>query len=299
MPANLQRRAQAPRLKFVQLHSAGADADLGRPIWDEVQQGGGEPEVVMATAAGVHIGCIPQYFIMTTLALYHKLQEQIIPTQTEKRWPSDQEVGGRMFIKELRGKTVGILGYGQIGRESARLAHAFGAKIIAANSSGQRKPQEEFRLPGTGDPDGSLPSAWYSTSDPTSLATFLSLTDVLLLALPSTPSTKHILDASTLAHLKPSSILVNIGRGPLVHTPSLLAALDQGKLAGAALDVTDPEPLPDGHALYGRRNVIVTPHLSGRTEGYWDYAMDILEENVARWREGRELVNVVDPKKGY
>jgi phosphoglycerate dehydrogenase-like enzyme len=112
---------------------------------------------------------------MITLALYHKLQEQIIPTQTEKRWPSDKEVGGQMFIQELRTKTVGILGYGhvrlssfirwlmsqrlnamrlQIGRESARLAKAFGAKIIAANTSGKQKAEDGYIVPGTGDPDG-------------------------------------------------------------------------------------------------------------------------------------------------
>jgi phosphoglycerate dehydrogenase-like enzyme len=108
-----------------------------------------------------------------------------------------------------------------------------------------------------------------------------------------------MLDDRTLSYLKPSAIVVNVGRGPLISTPALVKALDEGRIAGAALDVTDPEPLPDGHELYGRRNVIITPHLSGRTELYWDYAMDILEENLRRWTEGRDLVNVVDFKKGY
>jgi phosphoglycerate dehydrogenase-like enzyme len=95
-----------------------------------------------------------QYFIATTLILFHRLQEQIVAGQVDKRWMPADEVGGRMFIRELRGQTVGVLGYGHIGRESARLAHAFGANVIAATSDGVRKPQDGYIIPGTGDPDG-------------------------------------------------------------------------------------------------------------------------------------------------
>ena len=120
----------------------------------------------------------------------------------------------------------------------------------------------------------SIPSAWYSTTDPESFASFLAKSDVILLSLPSTPATTHILNSTTLAHLKPSAVIVNVGRGNAIDTNALVAALDEGKLAGAALDVTEPEPLPDGHPLYGRRNVIITPHLSGLTETYYDRCVD-------------------------
>jgi phosphoglycerate dehydrogenase-like enzyme len=122
---------------------------------------------------------------------------------------------------------------------------------------------------------------------------------VLLIALPSTPATRHIINAARLSQLKPSAVLVNIGRGDLVDTSALLHALDSGALAGAALDVTEPEPLPAGHPLFGRPDVIVTPHLGGRTEVYFERAADILAENVRRWREGAQLVNVVDRERGY
>ncbi|KAF7795289.1 hypothetical protein EIP86_006443 [Pleurotus ostreatoroseus] len=300
-PAALERRAQAPRLRLVQLASAGAERVVASPIWRE--EGGGEGEggrIALATAAGVHTGVIPQYFICTVLALYSRLQEQLLVSQNERRWGADGEFGsGAMFVQELRGKTVGVLGYGHIGREAARLAAAFGARVIAANTSGVRTPQEGYIVPGTGDPDGSIPAAWYASSSPAALAAFLSATDILLLALPSTPATHHILSARTLPALRPSSILVNIGRGDSVDTPALLHALDTRALAGAALDVTDPEPLPAGHPLFGRPNVIVTPHLSGRTVRYWDVAIDILEENVRRMREGREVLNRVDVDRGY
>ena len=154
-------------------------------------------------------------------------------------------------------------------------------------------------IPGTGDAEGSLPTAWYSTSDSTSLQAFLSECDVVLLSLPSTPGTRKILNERTLSYLKPSAVIVNIGRGDAIDTDALVDALDKGRLAGAALDVADPEPLPSGHPLFGRRNVIVTPHLSGRSVKYPDLALDVLITNLERFSEGRELVNVVDPKRGY
>ena len=111
--------------------------------------------------------------------------------------------------------------------------------------------------------DRSLPSQWFSTQDPSSFQSFLSQSDVILISLPSTTATHKILNATTIAHLKPSTVIVNVGRGTTIDTNALVAALNEGRIAGASLDVTDPEPLPHGHTLYGRKNVIITPHLSG------------------------------------
>ncbi|EIN04029.1 hypothetical protein PUNSTDRAFT_108873 [Punctularia strigosozonata HHB-11173 SS5] len=297
LPPSVDRPELVPRLKLVQLTSAGADRALENPLWKSIGKEGGE--VVLTTAAGVHVGPIPQWFIATTLSLYHKLHEQILITHVEKRWPSGDEFGGPMFVQELRGKTVGVLGYGHIGREAARLAKAFGADVLAANSDGKRKRQEGYIVPGTGDVDGSIPSAYYSTTSASSFASFLAKSDVVFLSLPSTPSTRYIMNEKTIAKMKPSAILVNIGRGDLVDTSALVRALDTGIIAGAALDVTDPEPLPPNHTLYGRKNVIITPHLSGRTVKYFDLAVDILVENLDRIKAGKELVNRVDLKRGY
>ena len=144
----------------------------------------------------------------------------------------------------------------------------------------------------------SIPTAYYSTQEPAEFAEFLSKSDVVLLSLPSTPATRYILSSRTIPLLKRSAIVINIGRGDAIESDALVAALDSGSLAGAALDVTDPEPLPDGHPLYGRKNVILTPHLSGRTLKYWDYSLDIFIENLERWKEGKPLMNVVDPTRG-
>lgn len=165
--------------------------------------------------------------------------------------------------------------------------------------TGRRTPQQGYIVPGTGDADGSIPEAWFSTTDPSSLASFLAQSDVVLLCLPSTPATYHILNAVTLSHMKRSAVIVNVGRGDAIDTDALVDALDGGKIAGAALDVTDPEPLPDGHTLFGRKNVILTPHMSGRTLRYYDVVVDILVENLERLKNGRKLVNTVDPLRGY
>lgn len=291
----IKKKSDVPNLKFIQLASAGADDALENPLWtDETAN-----DIQLCTAAGVHTFSIPQYFIATTLCLFHKLQPQILISQNEKRWASEKEIASQSFIRELRSCTVGILGYGHIGREAARLAKAFGAKIVAATSDGVKKRQQGWIIDGTGDPDGSIPSEYYSTKDTASFASFLRATDVLLLALPSTPATKYILNSTNIHHLRPTSVLVNVGRGELIDTPALLSALDEGRLAGAALDVTDPEPLPQGHPLYGRKNVIITPHLSGRTESYFDLASDILLANVKRYMKDEGLLNIVDRKKGY
>ena len=139
----------------------------------------------------------------------------------------------------------------------------------------------------------SIPSAYYSTKDSSSLAAFLSQTDVLLAAVPSTPATKHLLSSTTLAHLKPSALVVNVGRGDLIDTDALVAALDAKKLAGAILDVTDPEPLPAGHALFGRKNVIVTPHSSALSVALIGRILEIFATNLERLKEGKELLNAV------
>jgi phosphoglycerate dehydrogenase-like enzyme len=99
--------------------------------------------------------------------------------------------------------------------------------------------------------------------------------------------------------MKDTAIVVNVGRGDAIDTEALVAALDAGKLGGVALDVTEPEPLPDAHTLYGRKNVIITPHMSGRTERYSQLALNILTTNLERLKSGKELLNIVDVKRGY
>lgn len=158
--------------------------------------------------------------------------------------------------------------------------------------------------PGLGDPDGSIPSKWFSGGSTADLHAFLaSGLDLLVIATPLTNQTQHLLGKAEFDVLaaggRGRTFISNIARGPVINTDDLLAALEGELVRGAALDVTDPEPLPDGHALWGAKNVIITPHVSGASTRYFERVLGILEENLRRVAEGEGLVNRVDKERGY
>ncbi|TXT10604.1 hypothetical protein VHUM_02109 [Vanrija humicola] len=293
--------ADIPKVRHVQLGMAGADKLLSSPAIAEIAKRGGKGPTV-STASGTHVVSIPQWVVGNVINLFHQMQSMISFARTNARWASEAEVdlrGQPYFARSLYGRTAGMLGYGALGRESARLLKAHGMRVIAANTSGRSTSETEYVIPGTGDPDGSVPSAFFSTKDEASFDEFLSQTDVLVCSMPSTPATRGMLTAERLAKLRPGALLINIGRGDLVASADILAALDDGTLFGAALDVTDPEPLPEGHALWTHPRAIVTPHLSGNAEGEYDIATDIALENAKRVERGERPFNVVDLAKGY
>ncbi|KAK4689301.1 hypothetical protein P7C73_g799, partial [Tremellales sp. Uapishka_1] len=198
-------------------------------------------------------------------------------------------------------------------RETARLLKAFNVEVIAANSSGTRREDDGYIIPGTGDKDGSIPSKYYSTNDTDSFTEFLSRCDILIASLPSTPQTTYMLTAEHLSRSPPSprassdlaierlpkdAIFINVGRGDLAYSEDILAALDQN-LLGVALDVTDPEPLPDKHPLFTHPKAIITPHTSGSFKGYFDAGADLCIINIEGARKGNKLLNVIDIEKGY
>jgi phosphoglycerate dehydrogenase-like enzyme len=156
--------------------------------------------------------------------------------------------------------------------------------------------------PGTGDLDGTFPSKWFSGERTADLHKFLgSGLDLLLVALPLTPKTRGLIGEAefrVLADTK-KAFVSNIGRGPIINTDALISALDGGLIRGAALDVTDPEPLPDGHPLWSTKNVIITPHVSGMSTRYFERVFSILEYNLRRLSQGKSLVNRVSRREGY
>jgi phosphoglycerate dehydrogenase-like enzyme len=168
-------------------------------------------------------------------------------------------------------------------------------------------------IPSTGDPDGTIPRAWYSGTSKASLHTFLSSgLDALIIALPLTPSTRNLFSTEEFSILStsnpPSSephkksrsaFLINIARGGLIDQPALVKALNDDVLLGAALDVATPEPLPEDDPLWEAKNVIITPHVSALGTEYGDRAYDLFMENWARQEKGEKMFNVVDRKKGY
>jgi phosphoglycerate dehydrogenase-like enzyme len=181
----------------------------------------------------------------------------------------------------LRDACVAIVGAGEIGRELIAMLGPLGARTIAVTRRGLPVPGADVSL---------------STDR---LAEALRAADVVVLAAPVTPATTHLMNATTLAHLRPGTHLVNVGRGELVDTEALLAALNSGQLAGAALDVTEPEPLPDGHPLWTHPLALITPHTANPEHLRLAALARRLTENTKRFVAGEPLVAVVDPEIGY
>ncbi|KAK4644115.1 hypothetical protein QC761_301930 [Podospora bellae-mahoneyi] len=288
---------QAPKLEYVQLMSAGANHVLDLPIFKDT-------EVKFCTANGVHGPQISEWIIGTYLAFQHRFP-QYHEKQKEGRWDrSDLNL-----IDDAVQKTIGILGYGSIGRQTARLATAMGMNIHAytlhPRTTPASKKDHSWTPPGLGDPDGIYPSKWFSGSSRADLHAFLtSGLDLLVIATPLTPNTQHLLAAAEFELLaangrKGRTFVSNIARGPVVNTPDIIHALKEGLIKGAALDVTDPEPLPGGHELWSMENVIITPHVSGASTHYNERVLSILECNLKRLSEDTEPVNKVNKREGY
>ncbi|GMK59211.1 hypothetical protein CspeluHIS016_0702260 [Cutaneotrichosporon spelunceum] len=295
--------------QIVQLTSAGANFAYNCPALKDADN---KKRVTVCTASGVHVLSIPGYIIGQIIGFYQNIHTSVVITRTEGRWPRRDELTlnqdksadvnqfGSLGLLNLRGKTVGMLGYGHIARETARLLHAFGCEIIAANTTGRKSRCDGYIIPGTGDVEGTIPTAWYATQDAGSFNTFLSRSDILVASLPSTPATRGMLTREHLATLPARALFINVGRGDLVSSDAILAALDaKDGLLGAGLDVTDPEPLPAGHALLTHPRAVVTPHSSADVEGYYDAGGELLVENIKNIRRGGRPYNVVDPVKGY
>lgn len=177
---------------------------------------------------------------------------------------------------------------------------------VYAYTRGERSTPESrkdisYCVPGTGDPDGLIPSKWFHGASTQHLHEFLSQDlDILVLALPLTGETKGLLGREQFELLsKRKTFISNVSRGSLVQTDALIAALESGKIRGAALDVTDPEPLPDAHPLWKAPNVFITPHISWRSNDYWDRVVDILERNLERMSTAQGLINVIHKERQY
>ncbi|KAM0444384.1 hypothetical protein ACHAO4_010227 [Trichoderma viride] len=199
----------------------------------------------------------------------------------------------------------GILGYGAVGRQIARVVKALGMDIYACNLHPRLTPEsrkdETYTPAGLGDPEGVFPSKWFSADDTEGLHQFLSSgLDLLVITVPLTDRTRGIISRRELALLaKRKAFVSNIGRGEVVITDDLIDALEEGTIRGAALDVTDPEPLPDGHRLWSTKNVFISPHVSGNSSSYARRVFEVLKYNLIRMSEGKELTNKVDKSKGY
>jgi phosphoglycerate dehydrogenase-like enzyme len=218
---------------------------------------------------------ISEWVILQILSNSHKYS-MLLEWQAQKKWQDMAAVAGR---RDAVGMRVGILGYGSIGRQVGRVCAAMGMDVVAYTSrpraTASSRRDTGYVVPGTGDIDGTIPSQWFSGSDTASLHRFLGADlDILLVSIPLTKGTRQLLAAPEFRILgkKRNALVINISRGGILNQDDLVRycrmPLEEGGLRGAALDVTDPEPLPPSSELWEVGNVVITPHISGLSREY-------------------------------
>ncbi len=269
---------KAPKLRWIQFHWAGMDHALDEPI---LQREG----ISITSMSGASASQMAEHAVMMMLALGHHLPE-VFAHQKKSEWPS-----GRWELfspRELRGSTVGIVGYGSVGRQIGRLLQTFGAQVLATKRDILHPEDTGYTLDGLGDPGGDLVNRLYP---PQALQSMVKECDFVVVTLPRTKSTIGIMGAKELGAFKPGAYLIDISRGEIVDHSALIPLLRERKIAGAALDVFPVEPLPADSPLWKLPNVIVTPHIAGFSAQYDERAIELFTENVRRYLEELPLYN--------
>jgi phosphoglycerate dehydrogenase-like enzyme len=277
----------ANALEWIQLDSAGVDYLASNDVWSR--------DVMVTNGAGAYAVQLAQYVMSNLLAVNEKHVERA-QAQTNRHWPQRGTEHDGMVGRLLRGQTMVILGYGGVGRELARLASCFGMRIIAIKAHPEVRADDSFCLPGTGDPDGSIPEAILGTD---SLMDSARSADVLAITAPLTDRTRHIVDATVLGALPPWSWVINVGRGAVIDEGALIEELRTRRIGGAILDVFEVEPLSGSSPLWRLPNVVVTPHAAGGGDPSMDLLSYLVAENLYRYATGERLRNLVDPVARY
>ena len=202
-------------------------------------------------------------------------------------------------LTDLTGLTVGIVGYGQIGRHVARLSQAFNMRVLASKRNPDRLEVSGMDFPNVGDPTAALPERIFG---PDELPELLADADFIVSTVPLTAETTGLFGESAFRAMRRDAYFINVSRGGVVDHDALVQALQSGEIRGACLDVlhTDPKPLPPENPLWDLENVLITPHVSGnRNAAYMRRAQDLFIENLKRYLAGEPLLNVVTRDKGY
>ena len=259
---------RAPKLKWVQVSSAGVDRFLD----DDFRRS----PVILTNASGIHATPIGE-FVMEQMLMFAKNASFCFALKQQKQWQHYEP-------SVLRGKTVGIVGLGNIGKEVARLSKAFGMRVVATRRSTPRTQRAR-------NVDLMLPRQ--------ELPRLLAESDYVVITLPYTHETHNLFGETELKAMKPSAYLINIGRGGIIDEDILVRALSENWIAGAGLDVFATEPLPPESKLWELPNLLFSPHVSGDMEDYIGHATEVFCKNLRRYLEGKKLFNVVDKQLGY
>ena len=271
---NAKNFAAAKNLAWIQAASAG----VGHLLFPALV----ESPVALTNARGVHADPMAEHVLGMMLAFVRKMH-RARDFQIRGEWGQNALWVEEPWLDEVSGKTLGIVGLGAIGQALAWRAHGVGVRVIAV----RRRPEAE------------LPRGVEEARGGGDLAWLLAQSDFVANCLPSTPRTEKMFDRAAFEAVKRGAFFFNVGRGSTVDEAALLAAIESGALAGAGLDVTEEEPLPQGHAFYRTPNVLLTPHVSGASQRFWERATVLFEDNIERYLDGRPLRNIVDKREGY
>ena len=272
-------------LRWIQLHNAGVHQVMDHSAL--------RSNIQVTTMSGVSAPTMAEFALMAILGLGHRIHWMIEDKQA-KRWAEDRL--DRFMPVELRGSTVGIVGYGSVGREVARVCHSLGAEIVGTKRDLKFLEDDGYCLDGLGDPKAELPVRLYPRQ---AIASMASLCDFLVISVPLTNETRGMVGEKVFKMMKPRSFLIDLSIGGVVDHGALVEALNEGRIAGAALDVFPVEPLPESSPLWEMPNVLISPHIAGSSIQYQELAIDCFAENMKRYLSEQPLLNLYKPERGY
>lgn len=239
-------------------------------------------DVILTNAREVHGPVVAEHVLALIFALAKKIPQAAVLQQAHV-WGQEAMWTEGVHLLEIAGSTLGLIGLGSIGRRVARMASALGMRVIAVREHLEKQ----------------IPEGVSTVFAPSEFDQFLGQSDFVVVAAPLVPATDGLINAARLSAMKPSAFLINVGRGPQVDESALVEALRTRRIAGAALDVFDREPLPADSPLWDFKNLLITPHTAGLTEKLWHRHYDLFSANLSRYLTRQPLEFVVDKHKGY
>ncbi len=282
--------ADTPNLRWIQLPSAGVDHVRDLPVW--------RSDILITAAQGMHTVPMSEHLFAMILALTRRITS-MVRAQDARAWRHDGPEA--LHPIELRGRTIGIIGWGRIGNGVAHIARAFGMRAIGTRWS-IMVPREvasdghPFVDPPWVESNDVLPSIIYPAAQ---LHEVLAQSDIVALFLPLTEVTRHSIGAPEFASMKRGTLLFNMGRGQVVDQEALVQALRSGRIGGAGLDVFEREPLPRSSPLWAMDNVIISPHVGGMGDRTAERGIRLFAVNLTHYLDNQPLLNVVDREHGY
>ncbi len=282
--------ARLPSLRWLALVGAGVEHLRRADPWTH--------GITVTNGSGLHGTAIAEY-TLSQMLFFSQNTAARERSQLEGAWPSVwTDAWLALLGASLHGKTITIVGYGSIGREVARLAQAFGMRVLAVKADPTARANRGYMPTGLGDADGSIPERIAATKQ---LGELFAESDFAVLTLPYTPATDRIVDAAAIAALPPRAVLINVARGRVLDEGALMDALQRGAIRGAVLDVATVEPVAADSPLWRVPNLVLTPHVSAINDpkGWWDLVAGLMHENLARYAARRELLNVTSGAAGY